>query len=317
MSSSSKSGRLGKKLTFKGDPAATPSKSKSSSKKKKRSHSEHEQSDSSTSRDTLPETGWARASHVDHLEGPLVILFPGSSVPSSLYNPTDSPHAIMRPLDEYLHAPPAQDVDLAFDATAYEPTDVHSVFVIHKLVGSSSGDDRWSIKSAEGRYLSAEKSGAVTCGSEAAGPKEEWLPVFSAEEEGGLVAFQSVWGGYLSVKDPLEKRATWVLRCDKQDVGFCEQFCAKVQAEVVHEYRKRMAKNVKRRLNEDGDGEDEDAGAVKEAEVVKKFQSWGGGKLLLPSHAEKKELFKAKKEGKLAETLLDRRSKTKSDRYCK
>lgn len=47
----------------------------------------------------------------------------------------------------------------------------------------------------------------------------------------------------------------------------------------------------------------------------KKFQSWEQGK----SHQtleDKRALKKAKAEGKLAETLLDRREKVKADRYC-
>lgn len=48
----------------------------------------------------------------------------------------------------------------------------------------------------------------------------------------------------------------------------------------------------------------------------KKYQSWGGGKLY-ESSEDRRELKKAKAEGRLAETLLDRREKMKADRYCK
>lgn len=48
----------------------------------------------------------------------------------------------------------------------------------------------------------------------------------------------------------------------------------------------------------------------------RKYQSWGGGKIL-PSKEDRQKLRKAKEEGRLAETLLDRREKMKADRYCK
>lgn len=48
----------------------------------------------------------------------------------------------------------------------------------------------------------------------------------------------------------------------------------------------------------------------------KKYQSWGGGKLL-STKEDKRDLKKARTEGRLAEALLDRREKVKADRYCK
>ena len=48
----------------------------------------------------------------------------------------------------------------------------------------------------------------------------------------------------------------------------------------------------------------------------KKFQSWGGGRVHM-SKSDTRELKKAKEEGRIAEAMLDRRAKVKSDRYCK
>ena len=48
----------------------------------------------------------------------------------------------------------------------------------------------------------------------------------------------------------------------------------------------------------------------------KRYQSWGGGQVHRSEH-DQRELKRAKREGQLAQALLDRREKTKADRYCK
>ena len=66
-----------------------------------------------------------------------------------------------------------QGARVEFQPHLYEPSSVRQVFVLHKLVGSSAGEDRWSIKSATGQYVTAEKDGEVTCATEAVGATEE------------------------------------------------------------------------------------------------------------------------------------------------
>lgn len=50
--------------------------------------------------------------------------------------------------------------------------------------------------------------------------------------------------------------------------------------------------------------------------ISKKFQSWEAGKVH-ETLDDRREIKRAKAEGRLAETLLDRREKVKADRYCK
>jgi len=54
---------------------------------------------------------------------------------------------------------------------------------------------------------------------------------------------------------------------------------------------------------------------INETSSNRLFQTWGAGRIVV-SHEDKKELKQARKEGRLAEAMLDRRSKLKSDRFC-
>ncbi len=63
---------------------------------------------------------------------------------------------------------------------------------------------------------------------------------------------------------------------------------------------------------------DEEKGNVGQIELnyVKKFQKFQDHKIRL-CQDDRRTLLKAKEEGDLHETLLDRRAKMKADRYCK
>uniref|UniRef100_A0A8C4QSX7 FSHD region 1 n=1 Tax=Eptatretus burgeri TaxID=7764 RepID=A0A8C4QSX7_EPTBU len=73
------------------------------------------------------------------------------------------------------------------------------------------------------------------------------------------------------------------------------------------------------RIHKPKDGlADEDRGSVSQCEVnyVRKFQSFQDRRLRL-NKGHHKEIKRARAGGSLHEVLLDRRSKMKSDRYCK
>ena len=52
-----------------------------------------------------------------------------------------------------------------------EPSDVRQVWVVNKVPGEGAG---WTLKSVQGKYLSADRVGVVSCEREAVGMEEVW-----------------------------------------------------------------------------------------------------------------------------------------------
>jgi len=96
------------------------------------------------------------------------------------------------------------------------------------------------------------------------------------------------------------------LRGDSDEVGFRERFWIKVQ------YKYKNEANEEEKKKKDGLS---DPMRIDETGTNKLYQTWGMGRSVT-SDADKKELKRARKEGRLAEAMLDRRAKLKSDRFC-
>ncbi|GAA5802021.1 hypothetical protein HPULCUR_007481 [Helicostylum pulchrum] len=254
------------KLVFKGDKEP---------KKKKRKHrpTEQEEREAAITRDQV----WVRADSLEDLVGPLFIT-----------HPSDPPVCLTVDDDDRFMAFPIPDLD----ESKAEPTIVQQVFVGSRIVGTTSA---YSLKSANGKYLSSDKFGVVACNSEAIGGQEEWKPTVT---DAGI-AFESIHGKFLMVDEIAGGGVR--IRADADDVGYCESF--RVYCQTRFKYKPKTKKKAT-----------DDTGT--ELENFKRFQSWEPGK----THQtldDKRALKKAKAEGKLAETLLDRREKVKADRYCK
>lgn len=101
------------------------------------------------------------------------------------------------------------------DESNAEPTIMQQVFVGSRIVGTTSA---YSLKSANGKYLSSDKIGVVACDSEAIGGQEEWKPTVT---DAGI-AFESVHGKFLMIDEIAGGGVS--IRADADDVGFCESF---------------------------------------------------------------------------------------------
>ncbi|KAL3880071.1 hypothetical protein ACJMK2_032342 [Sinanodonta woodiana] len=151
-----------------------------------------------------------------------------------------------------------------------------------------------ALKSGYGKYLSITPEGLVVGRSDAIGSREQWEPVFQE----GKLALNSYNGSFMSVDDDGD------IVCTSKTAG--PQEILQIRSNVVKEV------DPKSHIPK------EEKGSLKDAEInyVKKFQSFQDRRLKISSE-EFVHVKKAKKEGNLHETLLDRREKMKADRYCK
>lgn len=178
------------------------------------------------------------------------------------------------------------------------PTDVSQVWVTTRIAGSTTINLRTG--TGEGKFLSCDAHGIVSADRDARGPQEEWTPVIASD---GMVAFQNVYEKYLAVDETAGGGLQ--LRGDSEEVGFRERFWVKIQNKYKQEA------HAEERKKKDASGPPQ----ADEHDINKLYQSWGQGRNVLSSE-DKKELKKARKEGRLAEAMLERRAKLKSDRFC-
>ncbi|KIK30913.1 hypothetical protein PISMIDRAFT_125555 [Pisolithus microcarpus 441] len=266
------------KLKFKGDKT-----------KKKRKREDDESGPSRLKHvedEDEPET-WVMPESATEIRGPTFIVHPSDPSPISVNFDATRNRIILHPLDK--------DSLPLIDRV---PTEISQVWVTTRVAGSPTINLRTG--TGEGKFLSCDKHGIVSADREARGPEEEWTPVLLPD---GMVAFQNVYENYLSVDEVAG--GALQLRGDSEEVGFRERFWVKIQSK----YKKEAHEEKKKREAVT------EATVIDEAGTNRTYQAWGAGRSIV-SKDDKKELKRARKEGRLAEALLDRRSKLKSDRFC-
>ncbi|KAH9483686.1 Protein FRG1 [Psilocybe cubensis] len=274
------------KLKFKGE--------KTKKKRKREDGDERVGSSKRKADDKDPET-WVLPESVNELRGPTFIVHPSDPSPISINFNSTTNRIALQSLDKDKSEETAEPVKL-LDRT---PTDVAQVWVITRVAGSATINLRTG--TGEGKFLSCDAHGIVSADRDARGPQEEWTPVVLPD---GMVAFMNVYEKYLSVHEAAG--GVLNLRGDSEEVGFAERFWVKVQ----YKYQKEAHEEEKKKK----DGQMSSVG-IDETNVNRQFQAWGAGRSVVSSE-DKKELKKARKEGRLAEAMLDRRAKLKSDRFC-
>ncbi|PFH54200.1 hypothetical protein AMATHDRAFT_53065 [Amanita thiersii Skay4041] len=242
-----------------------------------------------------PET-WVFPEDQSEIRGPTFIYHPSDPSPISInYNATAN-RIILNPLGK-------EKVEETGEASTSLleriPTDVSQVWVVTRVAGSPTINLRTG--TGEGKFLSCDTHGLVSADREARGPQEEWTPVLFPD---GMVAFMNIYEKYLGVDEVAG--GSLQLRGDSEEVGFRERFWVKVQ----YKYKKEANEEEKKKKNVTTVEAD-----LEEANLNRTYQAWGAGRVVV-SNEDKKGLKRAQKEGRLAEAMLDRRAKLKSDRFC-
>ncbi|UJR28825.1 hypothetical protein I4U23_010049 [Adineta vaga] len=158
-------------------------------------------------------------------------------------------------------------------------------------------ENKVAFKSGFGKYLAINKNGLVIGRSDAIGMREYFEPVF----ENGNLALSACNDKFIRFNEEGDLVA---MDDSATEANFIN---IRSNSKRIHEKEKRQKELPV-----------EEQGSIRETELnyVKKFQKFQDKKLRI-NQGDVKDLVDAKKSGLLHETLLDRREKMKSDRYCK
>lgn len=162
------------------------------------------------------------------------------------------------------------------------------------LMAIPAGDGSLAFKSGYDKYLGVDAMGRVTGRADAIGAREMWTPVF---QDGKLALLAS---------------NECFLGRDEDDRITAESSKANTHNMLI------IRSNAIRESEKVKEVPEEEQGKLKDVELnyVKKFQKFQDKRIKLNEEGIA-ELKEAKNAGKLHESLLDRRSKMKADRYCK
>ncbi|CAK9782975.1 hypothetical protein CC85DRAFT_262114 [Cutaneotrichosporon oleaginosum] len=297
---------VSKKLKFKGDKP----------KKKKRSHARPaDELDALAAEDP---SGWMFPTTVDEVAGPTFILLPTEPLTCLAWDSARQ-KVYAAPLDVPQAPEGANDLSSSEVLSLIEPSDINHVWVVSRLAGS---EDIISLRTSNGTFLTATPGGQLSASTPSRGPLEGFTPLLSTGELFPSFSLKTSSGKYLSVprsdkETILAKKAE--LRADADEVGSFEGLRVKCQREHILKARVaaiagRAGGEGKTRLLERGGPS---LGSVEdELKRNTQYQAWGAGRHHVSS-GDRNDLKRAKREGRIAEAMLDRRAAMKSDRYAK
>lgn len=253
-------------------------------RKHKSRHKHRELQEASTSeapdeaaKDADEHGGWWRADKIEHVQGDIAIEFLGSCYAKAM---GDGSIVLGQP------HPPG------------EGPEEEEIFTV-----VSASSNQIALKSGFGRYLNVDSKGRLMGLSEAIAEPESFLPVFE-DEKLAMSAFNDCFiGPDIEAEDaigsqPIVAKSKTVTNYEIINIRITNNPSA-------------FTKKKQRETTNDG------AGTLYETELnhLKKYQSHG--QKYYNMKEDKKVLKKARVGGELYEALLDKREKSKSDKYCK
>uniref|UniRef100_A0A0N4Z954 FRG1-like family protein n=1 Tax=Parastrongyloides trichosuri TaxID=131310 RepID=A0A0N4Z954_PARTI len=175
------------------------------------------------------------------------------------------------------------------------PPDPEEVFTIIK----APDDTAFSLKTGYGRYIGVNKDDELVATAEAISERER----FEVVTEGGKTAVQNVGSGKFLT---LNQHSNKVVSCSNNKAEEFEMINIRTNVLPMEEFDAKPAED----LLASGDCETSYTKMFQHSKVNIK------NKHICVDVNNKKDIRKAKDEGTLHATLLDRRMKMKSDRYC-
>lgn len=245
------------------------------------------------------------------INGPTYILLPTEPLTCLAWDATRQ-KVYAAPVDIPQAPEGANDLSESEILLTIEPTDVNHVWVMSRLSGS---EDVVSLRTSTGTFLTASPSGSLTATTPSRGPLEAFIPITSSSFTSSSFpsfALQIQHNSKYFSATTIAGKAE--LRADADGIGESEGLRIKCQREFVYKARQGEDVKGKKRMADSGPT----AASIEDDELRRnrEAQTWGAGRVKL-SDKDRRDVKKAKKEGRYAEAMLDRRAALKSDRYAK
>ncbi|RKF63798.1 Protein frg1 [Erysiphe neolycopersici] len=233
--------------------------------------------------DTVAEDdSWISAEVTEDILGPIIIILPSEQY-SCLACDTNGK----------VFASPVENIIDNNPATA-EPHEVRQVWVASRVAFTET----FSLKGHNGKYLSCDKFGLLSCCAEAVSPLESFFIIPTADTL-GTFQIQTLRETFLTIKSCTTSASTKSItsneiRGDSQEITFNTTFRIRMQARFKPKYKASKQEKAREKISR------------------KEIEDAIGRR---PNDDEVKRLKKARREGNYHETLLLVKIKNKHDKY--